>query len=242
VQAPSTQDDLKRIAALVAIDLVQEGMLVGLGTGSTADAWIRALGQRVQSGLTVSCVPTSRRTEHLAREVGLPLARLEDHGRLDLTVDGADEIDPRTLALIKGRGGALLREKLVAAASRRVVIVADESKLVPALGCGPIPVEIIRFGWRQTAVSLEELGCQPILRLVEGAPFVSDEGHYIVDCHFPAVPDPAALAGQIKALIGVVEHGLFIALADQAIVAGLEGVQVIDAPPRPDGQASRAKT
>ena len=217
--------ELKRAAARRAAELVRDGMLLGLGTGSTADLWLVELAARVRAGLRVSGVPTSRRTERLAQQAGIPLATLEEHQRLDLTVDGADEVERQSLNLIKGRGGALLREKLVAAASDQRVIVVDDSKLVPALGRGPLPVEVVPFGWRQTAANLERLGCQASLRQADGRPFVSDEGHYVLDCYFGAIPEPVALAVEIKALVGVVEHGLFIELADRVVVAGSGGIE-----------------
>lgn len=200
-------------------------MLLGLGTGSTADLWLVELGQRVRAGLRVRGVPTSRRTERLARQVGVPLTTLEEHQQLDLTVDGADEVERQSLNLVKGRGGALLREKLVASASEQRVIVVDDSKLVSALGRGPIPVEVVRFGWRQTAARLEQLGCQASLRQGESGPFVSDEGHYVIDCRFQTIADPAALGAAIKALVGVVEHGLFVQLADRVVVASPSGLE-----------------
>lgn len=220
MSAADPQLEQKRAAARRAAELVRDGMLLGLGSGSTAELWLAELAGRVRAGLRVRGVPTSRRTERLAQAAGLSLTTLEAEPRLDLAVDGADEVERQSLCLIKGRGGALLREKLVAAASDRRVIVVDQSKLVPALGRGPLPVEVVPFGWRQTLGRLEQLGAQVNLRQVDGRPFVSDEGNYVVDCAFGPIDDPAALAARIKALLGVVEHGLFVGLADRVVVAG----------------------
>lgn len=224
-------EHLKRAAARRALDYVRDGMLLGLGSGTTADLFTEELGHRVQNGLRVTGVPTSRRSEAVARRVGVPLASLDEHQWLDLTVDGADEVDTRSFNLIKGGGGSLLREKLVAVASETEIIIADESKLVARLGeRQPLPVEVVPFGWPRTADALARLGCQATLRLREGAPFVSDEGHYILDCRFEVMSDPARLAREIKALVGVVEHGLFIGLADRLLVASSAGVQVFEKP------------
>jgi ribose 5-phosphate isomerase A len=177
----------------------------------------------------VTCVPTSTRVRTLADHLGVRVASLNEHAHLDLTVDGADEIDLRTFNLIKGRGGALLREKLVATASDREIIVADESKVVTTLGeRQPVPVEVVRFGWRRTADALERLGCDAALRDVAGNPFTTDEGHYILDCRFPPIGDPAHLAREIKAIVGVVEHGLFIGLVHAVVIAGRRGVQLFE--------------
>jgi ribose 5-phosphate isomerase A len=222
-------DQLKRAAALRALEFVRDGMVLGLGSGSTAEVWLEQLGRRVQAGLKIVGVPTSRKTEALARRLGVPLASLEDFERLDVTVDGADEIDPRTLDVIKGRGGSLLREKLVAIATEQEIIIAEGSKLVSRLGeRQAVPVEVVRFGWRQTASALEQLGCEPELRLSEESPVVSDEGHYILDCRFPPIAEPQPLAREIKALTGVVEHGLFLGLAHRLIIADESGVKVLE--------------
>jgi ribose 5-phosphate isomerase A len=220
-------DELKRAAARRALEDVRDGMVLGLGSGTTAEIFLAELADRVRRGLRVTCVPTSTRVRTLADQLGVRVASLNEHAHLDLTVDGADEIDLRTFNLIKGRGGALLREKLVATASDREIIVADESKLVTTLGeRQPVPVEVVRFGWRRTADALERLGCTAALRDVEGGPFTTDENHYILDCRFPPIGDPARLAREIKAIVGVVEHGLFIGLAHAVVIAGWRGVQV----------------
>lgn len=227
----------KRAAAERAVEQVRAGMVVGLGTGSTAEFAIRALGERVAAGLEIVGVPTSRRSEQLARELGIPLAELQDIERIDLTIDGADEVARGTLDVLKGHGGALLREKLVALATAHQVIVADDSKLVDRLGtlCA-VPVEVVPFGWRLPAAALEALGARVVLRSLPGSnePYVTDNANYIVDAHFGPIPDPAALAAEIKAIAGVVDHGLFIGIVDQVIIAGPEGVATFNhaAPPR----------
>jgi ribose 5-phosphate isomerase A len=224
---PGDVDPLKLAAAERAAELVQEGMVLGLGTGRTAALFVAAIGRRVQLGLQVVGVATSRATELQARQLGVPLSTLDEQSRLDLTVDGADEIDLTSFNLIKGAGGALLREKLIAAASASEVIVADETKVVSRLGeRSPVPVEVVPFGWRRTAATLERLGCPVSRRELGGEPFVTDEGHYILDCRFGPIADPPALAARLKALVGVVEHGLFIDLVQTAIVGTAHGVQV----------------
>jgi ribose 5-phosphate isomerase A len=224
-----TQDQAKEAAAQAAASLVLDGMIVGLGTGTTAKFAVDALAQRIRQGLRFTGVPTSETTALQARSLGIPLKELD--GPIDLTIDGADEIDPRTLNLIKGRGGALLREKIVAASSKQLIIIADESKLVDQLGSKmPVPVEVIPFGWCSTAERLEALGCKAILR--EG--YVTDSGHSILDCTFGAIRDPQSLAQQLDATVGVVEHGLFLNLATQAIIASNVGQPLwLQRPPRP---------
>lgn len=222
-------DALKRAAAHRALEYVREGDVVGLGTGSTAELFVEALGRRAAHGLRVTGVATSHRTEELARRLGIPLADLGPETRPRIAVDGADEIVPETLHVLKGHGGALLREKMVAAAAEQVVLVADDSKLVPRLACNrPVPVEVVRFGWRHTAAALARLGCEPARRMRDGAPFVSDEGHYILDCRFPPLDDPAAVAARIKTLVGVVEHGLFVGLVHRVVVASADGLRIIE--------------
>jgi ribose 5-phosphate isomerase A len=231
-------DDLKVSAARAALDLVEDGMRLGLGTGSTAAHFVALLGKKVATGLKVICVPSSEATRAQAEKLGIPLTTLDDMPRLDLTVDGADEIDP-DLRMIKGGGGALLREKIVATASDRMVVIADESKLVATLGRYPLPVEVVRFGLLATMRLMEaltaEVGCQGEIRLRPGegqAPFVTDQGNLIVDCAFGAIPEPEVLAFALKRVPGVVEHGLFLGLADLAIVAGSGGVKAL----RPAGK------
>lgn len=205
-------------------------MALGLGSGSTAEIALGLLARRVAAGLRVVGVPTSRRVERLARQRHVPLTTLEERPHLDLTIDGADEIEPRSFALVKGRGGALLREKLVALASAVEIIVADESKLVTALGeREPVPVEVVPFGWKRTAEAVAALGCVPRLRTTRlGRPYITDNRNYILDCHFPPLPNPADLAARLKALPGVVETGIFLNLAHRVVVAGTSGIQIYE--------------
>jgi ribose 5-phosphate isomerase A len=226
-------EDLKRAAAERAVaEHVESGMVLGLGTGSTASFVVRKIGELLASGelKDVRGIPTSAQTAALADEVGVPLVTLVE-ARPRLTIDGADEVEPG-LALIKGRGGALLREKIVAYAGGGLVIVADESKLVEALGTGPLPVEVEPFGWEVTLEALASLGGEPELRMDgAGAPFVTNGGHYTVDCLFPSIPDPAALEGKIKRIPGALECGLFVGLAQVAVVGCSGGMKVIEAEP-----------
>jgi len=223
-------DDAGRLAALgrAAANLVEPGMVVGLGTGSTARAFVRELAVRVAGGLEVVGVPTSTQTAALARDLGIPLRSLDEVERLDLGVDGADEIAPG-LELVKGRGGALLHEKMVALVCDDYAVIAAAEKLVPELGSRvPVPVEVVPFGWRQTAARLAALGVRPVLRRSPGGadedePFRSDGGHYVVDCETGRIADPAALAAALKAMPGVVEHGLFLGLARRALIAEADG-------------------
>jgi ribose 5-phosphate isomerase A len=220
---------LKRLAAQRAAEYVRDGMVVGLGSGSTAELFVDELGERVRRGLRVVGVPTSGRAAARARAAGVPLTTLDEQPRISLTVDGADEIEPETLALIKGRGGALVREKMVAAVSEREIIIADDSKLVRTLGeRQPVPVAVLPFGWQATAARLARLGCSPTLRRRPGesTPFETDDGLYVLDCPFGPIARPGHLAAEIKAQLGVVEHGLFVGLAHGALVAGSDGVRV----------------
>ena len=229
------QADLKRQAGVAAAGYVQSGMRVGLGTGSTAEQAIRALAARIQAeGLDIISVTTSNRSEELARTLGIPTTTLDQMPQLDLTIDGADEIVLETFHIIKGAGGALLREKIVAAASWIEIIIVDETKIVPALGVKyPLPVEVVTFGWHSTAAALERLGAAWVLRSKTGTgdPFITDQGNYILDCRWAGtLPDPALLADSIKRIVGVVEHGLFIDLAHRAVIAGVGGVRVVERP------------
>ena len=223
------QQQFKQAAADSAVALVEDGMILGLGTGSTAKLAVETLGKRVQSGLRVVGVPTSEFTGHQARSLGIPVSSLDEHPALDLTIDGADEVELGTLNLIKGRGGALLREKIVASASKRLVIMVDESKLVSRLGSHfALPVELIPFGWHVAARKLEALGAKVALRSgSDGKPYVTDGGHYIVDCAFGPIASPAKLESELNNMVGVVEHGLFLGMAAQVIVAGNDGVKVL---------------
>ena len=229
---PDPVATFKRQAAEAAVAEIADGMAVGLGTGSTAAFAVAALGRRVAAGLRVSAIPTSRATEALARDAGIKLTDFAATLHLDLTIDGADAIVPGPLHLVKGLGGALLREKIVATASARLVVIADASKIVGQLGGAggvPIPVEVVGFGWHGTAARLAALGLEPRLRrTAQGEPFVSDGGNPILDCTAPPVADPAALAARIKAVTGVIDSGLFIGLAASAWVAGAEGLRRLD--------------
>jgi ribose 5-phosphate isomerase A len=229
-----TSDAMKRQAAARALDFVRPGMRLGLGTGSTARHFVELLGDRVRAGLDVVGVATSQATESDARRAGVPLTTLEETPRLDLTVDGADEIGP-DLALIKGGGGALLREKIVASASADMVVIADDTKLVPALGAFPLPIEVVPFGLAATELAigraLEWLSLPVRLKVrigTGGHPFVTDSGHRIIDAALGRIADPDALADALAAIPGVVEHGLFLGLAGTAIVAGPSGIRVIE--------------
>ncbi len=226
--AAANLDDLKREAARASVAHVQEGHVVGLGTGSTARHMILALAERVQAGLRVTGVPTSRETEELARAHGIPLIETEDAWVIDVAIDGADQVDPR-LNLIKGGGGALLREKIVAAAARQVIIVVDHMKQVPVLGHPfPLPVEVAAFGWGSTARQIEHLGIKAVIRQRDGRHYRTEAGNHILDLHIERIDDPAALEIQLKLLPGVVETGLFVGRTDLLIVGTPGGAQVID--------------
>src|SRR5438552_4616747 len=196
-------------------------MIVGLGTGSTATLAVEAIGRRVSQGLRIIGIPTSEATAQLARELGIPVSTLGEHAQIDVTIDGADEVELCTLNLIKGHGGALLREKIVASASARLVIVVDESKLVDRLAVhDPIPVEVVPFGWQATAKRLRRLGAEPSLRRApDGQVFLTDGGHYILDCRFAGI-DAAELERELDSVVGLVEHGLFIGMTAEVIVGG----------------------
>ncbi len=229
-ESGAERDALKRAAAEAAVELVQDGMIVGLGTGSTAAFAVEALARRYRQGLRFVGVPTSERTTAQATAAGIPLTSLAEHRRIDLTIDGADEVERGTLNLIKGLGGAFLREKIVAAASRRLAIIVDGAKLVDRLGTrAPVPVEVVAFGLEATQAALEVLGASARLRLSPaGDPFVSDSGNRILDCSFGPIADPARLEERIGRVVGVVESGLFISRADPVFVADTAGVHRLD--------------
>ena len=221
-------------AAERAAGLVENGMVVGLGSGTTASLAVRALARRVAEGLDVTAVPTSEKTAELARGLGIRLSDLAQHERIDLTIDGADEVERGTLHLVKGLGGALLREKIVASATARLVIVADESKVVERLRIreGPIPVEVAPFGWEATARRLRSMNGEFRLRMgSDGQPFVSDGGHYILDAGFTGFPSAEELAQALDETVGVMEHGLFLGMAEQVIVGKEAGVEVLERQP-----------
>ncbi len=223
------QDALKKAAAEKALELVRDGMLLGLGSGSTVRYFTEGVGRMVADGLRVRGVPTSRATAELAASLGIPVVE-ELVGQIDLAVDGADEVDPQ-LSLIKGRGGAQLREKLVACAAKRFVVVVDESKIVDRLGQGVLPVEVSAFLWRGTAERLALLCTGLKVRGGEEQPYVTDGGNLILDLSFDnGIDDPSALAKEIKNTVGVLEHGLFIGMADTCVVAGMDGPRVLGGP------------
>lgn len=217
----TTQDELKAAAASAAAAMVGNGMIVGLGSGSTAAFAVTALAERVAKGLAITGIATSEKTAAHARSLGITVAALEDYERIDVTIDGADEVERGTLNVIKGRGGALLREKIVASASERLVLVVDEGKLVDQL-CPkhqPIPVEVETFGWKGTASRLRALGANLIQRrTAKGEAFVSDGGHFILDCVFPRFDSAGKIERSLNGVVGVVEHGLFIGMASEVIV------------------------
>ena len=227
-------DVLKRNAAACALEFVKPGMRIGLGTGSTARHFIELLAERVHAGLSIVGVPTSEATRSDAERLGVPLTTLEETPELDLTVDGADEIAP-DLSLIKGGGGALLREKIVAAASAKMTVIADESKWVQVLGRFSLPIEIVPFGVAATARAVERAaaacgcpGSASLRRDRNGHPFVTDGGHFLLDAALKQIDDPSSLACRLAAIPGVVEHGLFIELAHTAVISGPNGVRIVE--------------
>lgn len=228
------QNALKRAVAAKALDYVQDGMKLGLGSGSTAEMFVEMLAPRIRGGEKLLCVPTSEKTAALARKLGFTLAALDDLAPLDLTVDGADEAD-RNLDLIKGGGGMLLREKIVAAASRQMVVIADESKMVPRLGKFPLPIEVVEFGHKSICTRLSAAlaaagyaNAPMILRQRDGAAFKTDSGNVIYDCAFGAIQNASKLAAAVSAVPGVVEHGLFIGMATTLLIAADGEIEVID--------------
>ncbi len=230
----TNRDALKRAAAEAAAALVRDGMVVGLGTGSTAYFAIAALIRRVrEEGLRIEGIPTSERSAAQAREGGIPLVDFGRRARVDLTIDGADEVALGSLHLVKGLGGALLREKIVASASAREVIVADAAKLVERLGATvPVPVEVAPFGWQATAAALRRRGAEPSLRERDGEPVVTDGGNLLLDCRMAPIADPAATERLLREVVGVLEVGLFVGLATEAFIADADGVRHLQAPSR----------
>jgi len=231
-----SMDGLKRQAAACALEHVRDGMKLGLGTGSTAKHFVELLGERVRAGLSVIGVPTSEATRADAVRCGIPLTTLDDIDRLDLTIDGADEIDP-SLNLIKGGGGALLREKIVASASDRMIVIADDTKWVEVLGRFPLPVEVIPFGLAATQRAIGRAcaesgvsGHMAVRKGGDGHAFVTDGGHWIIDAYLGQIPDAPRLAGLLNSIPGVVEHGLFIGLAGIAVLASSQGIRVVERP------------
>jgi len=212
------------MAAEKAVDYIEDGMVVGLGTGSTVNYTIKKLGESVAKGLTVTGIPTSLRTKKLATECKIPLADIDDYPEIDLTIDGADEVDSN-LNLIKGGGGALTREKIIAYHSKKVIIVIDETKIVKALGSDfPLPVEIVKYGWTATKKTVEELKCRVELRKIVDEPYITDNGNYIIDCEFERIGDPEEIDLALHTIPGVVETGLFLGLVDEVIVGSKQGI------------------
>jgi len=229
LDADSHLDHLKRAAARRAVEFVEPDMVIGLGTGSTAAFVVEELGRRVKDGLKIVAVPSSEHTAALARGCGIALAGFAEHQRIDLAIDGADEVARGTLALTKGGGGALLREKIVAAASDRFLVVVDDGKLVDRLGTHmKLPVEVTQFGWQATAAAIAaRFGAPTELRRHDERPFVTDGGNFILDCRFGPIADPAALECRLNMTVGVVENGLFIGRAAAVIVASESGVEIL---------------
>ena len=227
---PTDRDALKRAAAEAAVALVEDGMIVGLGTGSTASFAVEGLARRHREGLRFLAIPTSERTAAQAAALGILLTSFAEHRRIDLTIDGADEVERGSLNLIKGLGGALLREKIVAAASRRLAIVVDGATLVERLGAQtPVPVEVVAFGLEATRTAIEALGARVQSRTSSsGDPFVTDGGNRILDCAFGPIVDPATLEARIKRVVGVIESGLFVGRADLVFVADADGVHRLE--------------
>lgn len=228
VGGPVEQEEMKKQAAEKAVQHIEDGMVIGLGTGSTVDFAIRKIGEMVKTGLKIEGVPTSLKTKRLATELKIPLIELDDHTEIDITIDGADEVDSN-LNLIKGGGGALTREKIIAFYSKKVIIIVDETKIVKGLGCDcSLPVEITRFGWSATKKTLEGLGCTAELRRIMEEAFITDNQNYIVDCDFGKIADAEALEKEINNTPGVLENGLFIGLADEVIVGSKQGMMTLE--------------
>jgi ribose 5-phosphate isomerase A len=225
------ENELKMEAAESATRLIEDGMIVGLGSGTTAVFAIDDLGRRVKQGLQIVGIPTSERTADQARSLGIPVSSLAEHPHIDITIDGADQVDEENLNLVKGHGGALLREKIVACATRRLVIMVHSSKLVKRLALDqPIPVEVVPFGWQATTGYLKNLGAHPTLRRnPDGPPYHSDSGNYILDCTFETRLSAAALARRLDHVVGLVEHGLFIGMTAEVHVASDDGVRILSA-------------
>jgi ribose 5-phosphate isomerase A len=223
------REDLKKIAAEKAVEQIKDGMIVGLGTGSTMKYALRKLGKLVRKDLKIQGIATSVITKRIAQEEEIPLTTIDEHSEIDITIDGADEVDS-SLNLIKGGGGALTREKIIAYNSKKVIIIVDDSKVVKALGIDfPLPVEVIKFGWTSTKKALEKFGCEVIRReVIQSEPYISDNGNYILDCDFDHITNPEELEKDIKTIPGVVENGLFINLTDEVIVGGKQGIVTLD--------------
>ena len=220
------REELKRKAGEKAVEYIKDGMVMGLGTGSTVKYTILKLGELVKEGLDIIGIPTSIATEKLAKERGIKLGSIDDYQVIDLTIDGADEVD-KNLNLIKGGGGALLREKIIAHASKYEIIVVDESKVKDILGDFPLPIEIVKFGYKRTMNVLSTLGCKPTLRVRNGKAYITDNGNYIVDCKFDKIENPAEMERKIDEIPGVVEVGLFVGLANKIIVGKKDKIEIM---------------
>jgi len=223
------QEQMKQTAAEKAVEHIQNNTIIGLGTGSTIQYALEKISERIQKeNLSIQGIPTSNTTKKTAQHLNIPLTTLEEHPTIDLTIDGADEVDSN-LNLIKGAGGALTREKIIAYHSKTLIIIVDDSKVVKSLGMNnPIPVEILQFSYTATQHCLEELGCTTTLRTIVNEPYITDNGNYIIDCEFPRIPEPEALEMQINMIPGVVENGLFINMADMVIIGGKQGIHTLE--------------
>ena len=223
------KEDFKKQAGEEAVKHIEDGMTIGLGTGSTVEYTLRKVGQMIQEGFKIQGIPTSIHTKRIAKEEKIPLTTLDEHPEIDITIDGADEVDSN-LNLIKGGGGALTREKIIAYNSKKVIIVVDDSKVVKALGIDfPLPVEIVKFGWTSTKKTLETFGCNVALReIMKGEPFITDNGNYILDCEFDYIENPEQMEIDINCIPGVVENGLFINLVSEVIVGSQQGILTLE--------------
>ena len=219
---------MKRIAAQKAVEFVENDMIVGLGTGSTVKYALKNLGERVQEGLSIKGIPTSNETKKIAMKYNIPIVSLSEYPEIDITIDGADEVDSN-LNLIKGGGGALTREKIIAYHSKMVIIITDDSKVVKSLGIDfPLPIEVVKFEWQATKRAIEKIGCNVELRKIFDDPFITDNGNYILDCEFERINDPEQLEQDINMIPGVVENGLFIGVATKVIVGSKKGIMTLE--------------
>jgi len=223
------REELKKLSGEKAVEQIEDGMIVGLGTGSTVEYSLRKLGQLVKEGLKIQGIPTSIHTKRIAKEENIPLTTLEENPIIDITIDGADEVDSN-LNLIKGGGGALTREKIIAFHSEKVIIIVDDSKIVKCLGIDfPLPVEVVKFSWEATKKTLENFGCEVTRReIMQDEPFITDNGNYILDCEFERIENPEQMEIDLNLIPGVVENGLFIGLADKIIVGGKQGIMTLE--------------
>ena len=222
------QEEMKKLAGEKSVEFIEDGMILGLGTGSTVEYMLKKLGEEVKKGLKVKGIPTSMHTKKVAKECNIPLTTLDENPEIDLTIDGADEVDSE-LNLIKGGGGALTREKLIAYHSKKEIIIIDDTKVVKALGIDfPLPVEVLKYGWSSTKKTLEKFGCEIELRQIMNEPFITDNSNYILDCDFERIDEPEQLEKDINCIPGVVENGLFIGLADEVIVGSKQGLMTLE--------------